>query len=71
MIEHVGEKRGVREFRKHIPWYVRGHKYAAKFRSSIYRMDDSYDVLHALEKFFTTGEIPVINADEIMCRDAA
>lgn len=50
-VELFGERRGMLEMRKHIAWYVRGMKGAARFRDAVYAMERPEDVLDALRAF--------------------
>ncbi len=49
--ELFGEKLGMLEMRKHIAWYVRGMKGAARFRDAVNAMNDPRAVLDALRAF--------------------
>ena len=44
-----GEFTGIREMRKHVAWYVKGMKGAAKFRAQINQVE-SYEELEELLK---------------------
>ena len=44
-----GEYLGIREMRKHVAWYVKGMKGAAKFRAQINQVE-SYEELEELLK---------------------
>ncbi len=46
-LEFKGEYLGIREMRKHVAWYVKGMKGAAKFRAQINRVE-SYEELEEL-----------------------
>ena len=46
-LEFKGEYLGIREMRKHVAWYVKGMKGAAKFRAQINQVE-SYEELEAL-----------------------
>ena len=46
-LEFKGEYLGIREMRKHVAWYVKGMKGAAKFRSQINQVE-SYEELEEL-----------------------
>ena len=46
-LEFKGEYLGIREMRKHVAWYVKGMKGAAKFRAQINQVE-SYEELEEL-----------------------
>jgi nifR3 family TIM-barrel protein len=48
-LEFKGEYLGIREMRKHVAWYVKGMKGAAKFRAQINQVE-SYEELEELLK---------------------
>ena len=48
-LEFKGEDLGIREMRKHVAWYVKGMKGAAKFRAQINQVE-SYEELEELLK---------------------
>ena len=49
LIECKGELMAMREMRKHVAWYVKGMKGAAKFRAQINQVE-SYEELEELLK---------------------
>ncbi|MGN1165888.1 MAG: tRNA dihydrouridine synthase DusB [Lachnospiraceae bacterium] len=57
-IEYKGEYLGIREMRKHVAWYTKGLKGAAKLRDEINRVE-SYEELEELlnEKIGTSGPV--------------
>lgn len=55
-IEFYGEKRGVREMRKHLSWYSKGLFQGNKLRSTINELDDFSLVLEVLEEHFLKAE---------------
>jgi tRNA-dihydrouridine synthase B len=55
MLKIKGEVQTVNEMRKHIAWYLKGFKYAAKIRDSIFKIDDLEGVKKELERIFAKG----------------
>ncbi len=55
MIADKGVPVGVREMRKHLGWYSRGMAGAARFRHTVFRLDDPDEVLDACRRFFLQG----------------
>ena len=53
-LEFKGEYLGIREMRKHVAWYVKGMKGAAKFRAQINQVE-SYEELEELYANFDTA----------------
>ncbi len=47
-----GEKRGIRNFRKHLAWYSRGLHGGAAFRRRAFLLDDRNTLLAEMEGFF-------------------
>ena len=56
MLEWKPEKIAVREMRKHIGWYVKGIKGAARFRTEINRCPDAQRAIRMIELFFADAE---------------
>jgi tRNA-dihydrouridine synthase B len=56
MCATYGEYRGVRQFRKHLSWYVQGMHGANIFRDTINQLTDPQAVKHAIEIFFKKPE---------------
>jgi tRNA-dihydrouridine synthase B len=52
MLEHHGDYRGVRDFRKHIAWYSNGLPDSAAFRDEVYRLESSAMVRRKIEDFY-------------------
>lgn len=55
-IDFYGERRGVREMRKHLSWYTKGLFQGNKLRSMINELEDFNLVLETLEKHFQEAE---------------
>ena len=51
MIEYKGEYAGVREMRKHISWYLKGMKNAARVRDEVNRMEKGDDIKGYMERY--------------------
>lgn len=49
-ITYRGEYSGIREMRKHMAWYIKGIKNAAKIRDEIFRMETADEIIELLEK---------------------
>jgi nifR3 family TIM-barrel protein len=49
-VEYRGEYTGIREMRKHIAWYIRGMKNAARIRDAVFRMETSDEIIDLLDK---------------------
>jgi len=56
MLQHLPEKIAVREMRKHIGWYIRGHRGAGKFRDAINRCEDYHAAFELLDSFFDSTD---------------
>lgn len=52
MLEHFGERPGLRLARKHVSWYSAGLPGSASFRAEINRLDSAPDVIGRLEAFY-------------------
>ncbi len=52
LYELYGEYSGVRIARKHIAWYCKGKKYAAEFRSNVYKLETTTEQLDQVDAFF-------------------
>ncbi len=52
MLEHYGERGGVRIARKHLGWYSKGLPGSAEFRSEINTLDDPLQVLSLIDAFY-------------------
>jgi len=52
MLEHHGDHRGVRNFRKHITWYSNGLPSSAAFRDEVYRLESPALVRQRIEDFY-------------------
>lgn len=52
LIEHFGERTGVRTARKHIAWYSKGLPKSAEFRAEINRVDDAATVRAMIDAFY-------------------
>ena len=55
MLESRPERIAVREMRKHIGWYIRGMKGAARFRADINRCPDAEGAFRLISRFFEDG----------------
>ena len=55
MLESRPERIAVREMRKHIGWYIRGMKGAARFRADINRCPDADGAFRLISRFFEDG----------------
>ena len=56
VVQLKGEKIGVKEMRKHLAWYIKGLKNAAKIRTEIFKLNTLQDVEEKLvqyEEFLT------------------
>lgn len=51
-VEHFGERRAVREMRKHLAWYTRGLPDGAAFRDTINRLESADAVREAVARYF-------------------
>ncbi|MFH1862186.1 MAG: tRNA dihydrouridine synthase DusB [bacterium] len=51
-VAELGERRGVREMRKHLGWYCKGMPGAAQFRVEVFKLDDPQAILALAEEFF-------------------
>jgi len=51
MIDYKGEYVGVREMRKHLAWYLKGIRNAAKIREEINRLEEQSEVIELLKRF--------------------
>ena len=54
LVDLMGERWGVREFRKHIGWYTKGLPYSADFRKTAIHIDKLEDFLDETEAYFET-----------------
>ena len=52
MLDHFGERPGLRLARKHVSWYSHGLPGSAAFRASINKMDTAQDVIDHLTAFY-------------------
>lgn len=52
MLDHFGERPGLRLARKHVSWYSHGLPGSAAFRAAINRMDRAEDVIDHLVAFY-------------------
>jgi tRNA-dihydrouridine synthase B len=52
ILEHHGERTGVRLARKHVAWYSKGLPGSAEFRAGINRCDSSAAVLSLIDAFY-------------------
>ncbi len=55
MLEHHGEYRGVRDFRKHIAWYSSGLIDSAAFRDEVYRLEDPAKIRSRIKDFYNVS----------------
>lgn len=60
MLGHYGERRGLRNARKHLCWYAKGLRDAAGFRRAVNTQDDPDQVLVLIDRFF--GDDPAAEA---------
>jgi nifR3 family TIM-barrel protein len=47
-----GTRVGVKEMRKHLGWYSKGHPGAAQFRARVFRMDNAEEIIKTCKEFF-------------------
>ncbi len=52
MLDHHGEYRGTRDFRKHIAWYTSGLPDSTGFRDRIFRIEDPAQVRSEVAAFY-------------------
>jgi tRNA-dihydrouridine synthase B len=52
ILEHFGDRAGVRLARKHVSWYSRGLPGSAEFRAAMNRLPDAASVLHLIDAFY-------------------
>ncbi len=52
ILEHYGERIGVKQARKHVAWYAHGMRGAAEFRNNVMKISDSKDVKKYIRDFF-------------------
>jgi tRNA-dihydrouridine synthase B len=52
MLAHYGEDVGVKIARKHLGWYTKGMPGSAEFRNFVNFIDEPYQVLGELERFY-------------------
>ena len=52
MLDHFGERPGLRLARKHVSWYSAGLPGSATFRSAINRVDNAPEAIAMLEEFY-------------------
>ena len=58
IIEEKGEYIGIREMRKHIPWYLKGVRHSAQIRGQVNQMNSSEDMRRLLLNFLdSTREV--------------
>lgn len=52
MLEHHGNHRGTRNFRKHIAWYSNGIPNSAAFREQVYRLEEPAAIHRYIKEFY-------------------
>ncbi len=52
ILSHHGVVRGIRHARKHLGWYVHGLPGSAKFRATLFRLEDAAQIKEAVAGFF-------------------
>jgi tRNA-dihydrouridine synthase B len=52
ILQHFGERAGVRLARKHVSWYSRGLPGSAEFRAAMNRLPDASSVLQLVDSFY-------------------
>src|SRR5579872_971134 len=52
ILDHFGERAGVRLARKHVSWYSRGLPGSAEFRAAVNRLPDAASVLRSIDGFY-------------------
>ena len=52
IVEHFGERAGVRLARKHVSWYSRGLPGSAEFRAAVNRLTDAESVLRSIDALY-------------------
>jgi tRNA-dihydrouridine synthase B len=55
MLEHHGEDRGIRNFRKHVAWYSEGMAGSAAFRQRVYTLDSPFRIANAIDDFYNAA----------------
>jgi len=66
VVEHKGEWTGVREMRKHLAWYLKGLKGAARVREKLNRLETVADLTCLLQQYLSDlarGDHPVSYID--------
>ncbi|GBR54681.1 tRNA-dihydrouridine synthase NifR3 [Neokomagataea thailandica NBRC 106555] len=63
MLDHFGERPGLRLARKHVSWYSAGLPDSATFRSTINRVDNAPEAIRLLEDFYDRHLEAGINRD--------
>ena len=53
-IEDKGERNAIKEMRKHLAWYLKNLKNAAKIRDKINQLETKKDVIDCLSEYFET-----------------
>ncbi len=56
LVDFLGEREAVREFRKHIGWYTKGLPHSSDFRKTAIHIDNLDDLLDETEAYFETLE---------------
>ncbi|QHI96328.1 tRNA dihydrouridine synthase DusB [Aristophania vespae] len=63
MLDHFGERPGLRLARKHVSWYSVGLPGSASFRAEINRLDKAEEVIETIERFYDTQIMAGIHRD--------
>lgn len=65
MLKYKPEKIAVREMRKHIGWYIKGIRGAAKLRSEINARNDALSAMKMIDSFFNSVNNNPIETDGV------
>lgn len=61
VVELKGELSGVRQMRKHLAWYIKGLKDAARMRTEINQLSTQREIISLLERYFDKLETNTLN----------
>lgn len=51
-VSEKGEYTGVREMRKHVAWYIKGHKGSAAIRDKVFKCEDKLSLINTINAYF-------------------
>jgi tRNA-dihydrouridine synthase len=60
LVQHAGEERGCKEFRKHVSWYLKGFPAGGELRRSLALVDTLRTLDALLEQLDHTHPFPVV-----------